>query len=38
MPPPFPQPKGVFSGAEVEGVVFLGRIPSALSMDGISYE
>ena len=38
MPPPFPQPKGVFSGAEGEGVLFLVRIPSALAMDGISHE
>ena len=38
MPPPFPQLKGVFSGAEGEGVLFLVRIPSALAMDGISHE
>ena len=38
MPPPFPQSKGVFSGAEGEGVLFLVRIPSALTMDGISHE
>ena len=38
MPPPFPQPKGVFSGTEGEGVLFLVRIPSALASDGISHE
>ena len=36
MPPPIPQPKGVFSGTE--GVLFLVRIPSALAMDGISHK
>ena len=38
MPEPFPQPKGVFSGAEGEEVLFLVRIPSALAMDGISHK
>ena len=38
MPQPFPQPKGVFSGAEGEGVLFLVRILSAFAMDGISHE
>ena len=38
MPPPFPLPKGVFSGAEGEGVLFLVRIPSALVMGGIGHE
>ena len=35
MPTPFPLLKGVFSGAEGEGVLFLVRIPSALVMGGI---
>ena len=30
---PFMQRKGVLSGAEGEGVLFLVRIPSALAMD-----
>ena len=38
MPPPFLQPKGVFSGAAGEGVLFLVRILSAMAMDGISHE
>ena len=38
MPTPFPLPKGVFSGAEGEGVLFLVRIPSALVMGGIGHE
>ena len=38
MPSSFTQPKGVFSGAEGEGVLLLVRIPSALAMDGISHE
>ena len=38
MSPLFPQPKGVFRGAEGEGVLFLVRISSALAMDGISHE
>ena len=32
MPTSFPLLKGVFSGAEGEGVLFLVRIPSALVM------
>ena len=38
MIPPFPQPKGVFSGSEGGGVLFLVRFPSALAKDGISHE
>ena len=38
MPPPFPLPKGVFSGAEGEGVLYLVRVPSALAMEGISHK
>ena len=30
--------KGVFSGAEGEGVVFLVRIPTALVMGGIGHQ
>ena len=38
MPAPFPLLKGVFSGAEGEGVLFLVRIPSGLvtsSLEGL---
>ena len=35
MPTPFQLLKGVFSGAEGEGVLFLVRILSALVMGGI---
>ena len=38
MPTPFPLLKGVFSGAEREGVLFLVLIPSALVMGGIGQE
>ena len=40
MPTPFPllEVKGVFSGAEGEGVLSLVRIPSALVMGGIGHE
>ena len=40
MPTPFPllKAKGVFSGAEGEGVLSLVRIPSALVMSGIGHE
>ena len=38
MPTPFPLLKGVFSGAEWEGVLFLVLIPSALVMGGIGHE
>ena len=38
MPTPFPLMKGVFSGAEGEGVLSLVRIPSALAMGGIGHE
>ena len=38
MPTPFPLLKGVFSGAEGEGVLSLVRIPSALVMGGIGHE
>ena len=38
MPTPFPLLKGVFSGAEVEGVLSLVRIPLALVMGGIGHE
>ena len=38
MSTPFPQPKGVSSGAEGEGVLYLVRIPSALVMGGIGHE
>ena len=40
MPTPFPllTVKGVFSGAEGEGVLSLVRIPSALVMGGIGHE
>ena len=38
MPTPFPLRKGVFSGAEGGGVLFLVRIPSALVMGGIGLE
>ena len=38
MPTPFPLSKGVFSGAEGEGILFLVRIPSALVMGGIGHE
>ena len=37
MPTSFPLLKGVFSGAEGEGVLFLVRIPSALVMGGIGH-
>ena len=35
---PFPLLKGVFSGAEGEGVLFLVRIPSALVMGEIGHQ
>ena len=38
MPTPFPLLKGVFSGAEGEGVLSLVPIPSALVMGGIGHE
>ena len=38
MPTPFPLPKGVFSGAEGEGVLFLVLILSVLVMGGIGHE
>ena len=38
MPTPFPLLKGVFSGAEGEGVLFLVRIPLALVMGGIGHQ
>ena len=39
MPPPFPLPKGVISGADGGGgVLFLVRIPLALVMGGIGHE
>ena len=38
MPTPFPLLKGVFSGAEGEGVLFLVRIPSALVVGGIGHQ
>ena len=38
MPTPFPLPKGVISGAEGEGVLFLVLIPLALVMGGIGHE
>ena len=38
MPTPFPLLKGVFSGAEGEGVLILVRITSALVMGGIGHE
>ena len=40
MPTPFPllKVKGVFSGAEGEGVLSLVRIPSVLVMGGIGHE
>ena len=38
MLPPFPLPKGVFGGAEGEGVLYLVLVPSALAMDGISHK
>ena len=38
MPTPFPLLKGVLSGAEGEGVLFLVRILSALVMGGIGHE
>ena len=40
MPTPFPllKVKGVFSGAEGEGVLSLVRIPSALVMGGFGHE
>ena len=38
MPTPFPLIKGVFSGAEGEGVLSLVRILSALVMGGIGHE
>ena len=38
MPTLFPLLKGVFSGAEGEGVFFLVRIPSTLVMGGIGHE
>ena len=38
MPTSFPLLKGVFSGAEGEGVLFLVRIPSALVVGGIGHE
>ena len=38
MPTPFPLRKGVFSGAEGEGVLFLVRIPLVLVMGGIGHE
>ena len=38
MPTPFPLLKGVFSGAEGEGVLFLVRIASALVMSGIGHQ
>ena len=38
MPTPFPLLKGVFSGADGEGVLSLVRIPSALAMGGIGHE
>ena len=38
MPTPFPHLKGVFSGAEGEGVLSLVRISSAFVMGGIGHE
>ena len=38
MPTPFLLLKGVLSGAEGEGVLFLVRIPSALVMCGIGHQ
>ena len=38
MPTPFPLLKGVFSGAEGEGVLSLVRILSALVIGGIGHE
>ena len=38
MPTPLPLLKGVFSGAEGEGVLFVVRIPSALVIGGIGHE
>ena len=38
MPTSFPLLKGVFSGAEGEGVLFLALIPSALVIGGIGHE
>ena len=39
MPTPFPLRKGVFSGAEGEGVIFLVfLVPLALVMGGIGHE
>ena len=38
MPTPFPLLKGVFSGAEGEGVLFLVLIPSGFVMGGVGHE
>ena len=38
MPTSFVTIKGVFSGAEGEGVLFLVRIPTALVMGGIGHQ
>ena len=37
-PTPLPLLKGVFSGVEGEGVLFLVQIPLALVMGGIGHE